>query len=174
MVEVRAGPPANLGAAMDITRIVAFTQSVQHVFETMLQLPVEFGDPLGIDLGHRPHDVAAVARVEGDWEGSVVLGFDRPTAERIAALMTGSELPGDSAECADALRELADMVCGAARACSSSELSIARPVVELGVRPTAAVSMCCSTDCGQFWLGLVLEREAETADRQARAVYARA
>lgn len=166
---------------MDITRITPFIQSVHHVFETMLQLPVEIGEPRGMDASATSHDVLAVADVRGSCAGSVVLGFDHETAERIIALFTGSETASDSPDVADAACELLGMICGGAKAwLPDRDLSVSIPVVELDASPMAApvrngapvVVLPCITDCGHFSIELSLEDPTEAADRGARAVCA--
>lgn len=166
---------------MDITRITPFIQSVHHVFEMMLQLPVEVGEPRLMDASAAPHDVAARAGVTGSCEGSVALGFDHETAERIVALFTGSEMSIESPDFADAVGELFDMICGAAKAwLPGHDLCLSIPVVELEAHPMAVpvrngapvITIPCATECGPLVIELSLEDPVEAATRGARAVCA--
>lgn len=166
---------------MDISRITPFIQSVHHVFETMLQLPVEVGEPQWMDASGTPHDVVAFAEVSGGCEGSVVLGFGHEAAERIIALFTGSEVASDSPDFADALCELLGMICGGARAwLPMGDAVFSIPLMEYEANPMAAparngapvIVLPCATDCGHFTIELSLEDPAEAADRSTRAVCA--
>ncbi|UYV13666.1 MAG: chemotaxis protein CheX [Phycisphaera sp.] len=166
---------------MDITRVTPFIQSVHHVFETMLQLPVEVGEPQWMGPDATPSDVSVVAGMSGDCEGSVALGLDRETAERVIALFTGTEAACHSPVFADAVSELFCMICGGAKAwLPGRALSISIPTVEFGTTPMAAparngapvIVLPCATDYGQFLISLSLEEPAEAADRGGRAVCA--
>ncbi len=166
---------------MDIMRISPFIQGVEHVLETMLQLPVEVRDPRWLDAGAAAHGVSVVAELGGDCQGSVCLGFESETAERMVALLTGRESASDSPDCADALCELLEMVCGSARSWLPDLVVAASiPTSECGANPMTAralngapvVVIPCVTDCGPFQIELLLEDGAEVADRDERSACA--
>lgn len=166
---------------MDITRITPFIQSVHHVFETLLQLPVEVGEPQWMDASGTPHDVAVVAQAAGSCEGSLVLGLDAGTAERIVALFTGSEVACESPDFADAACELFGMICGSAKAwLAKGRVEFSIPVLEHNANPMAAparngapvVVLPCATDCGDFVIEVSLEGPAEAALRGNRVACA--
>lgn len=134
-----------------------FIQSARHVFATMLQVEVDVLEPRPKSGRHEPHAVSAMIELKGGCEGSMVLGFEQDAAERLVALMTGTHTPSHSAECADALGELASIVaCGAKALLSEGFTSASLPRVVLDAEPMAdrtmppAVVLPCVTDCGRF------------------------
>jgi len=166
---------------MDIARITPFIQSVHHVFETMLQLQVEVGEPQWVDASGTPHDVSVVADVAGNLEGKVALSLDQETADRILALFTGLEVARESADLADAACELLGMICGAACAWfPDGQAVFSIPIMVHGVNPLAAsvrngapaIVLPCATDCGHFVVEFSLEDRAEVGDRTGRPVCA--
>lgn len=157
---------------MDIARIMPFIQSVHHVFETMLQLPVEIGEPRCLDAGGEPHDVVVVSEVGGSCEGSVAMVFEGATAERIVALLTGSEVAINSCDFADGACELFGMICGGAGTrLAAGRAVFSMPTVAFRADPLAArvrsgapsVVLPCVTDCGPFGIVLSLAGLGETA-----------
>lgn len=143
---------------MDQSYIIPFIKSVQNVFETMLQLPVQMGQPELKQGGDSGHDVSAIIGMSGDVEGSVVLSFPTETAERVVALFTGTELDAGHEDFADAVGELVNMVSGGAKAqFGGKEVSISCPSVVVGQshqvygrKDVVAISIPCDCDCGLF------------------------
>ena len=143
---------------MDQSYIIPFIKSVQNVFETMLQLPVQMGQPELKKGGESGHDVSAIIGMSGDVEGSVVLSFPTETAERVVALFTGTELSADHEDFADAVGELVNMVSGGAKAqFTGKEVSISCPSVVVGQshqvygrKDVVAIAIPCDSDCGTF------------------------
>ncbi len=143
---------------MDQSYIIPFIKSVQNVFETMLQLPVQMGQPELKKAGENGHDVSAIIGMSGDVEGSVVLSFPTPTAERVVALFTGMELEANHEDFADAVGELVNMVSGGAKAqFTGKQVSISCPSVVVGQshqvygrKDVVAISIPCESDCGDF------------------------
>lgn len=143
---------------MDQSYIIPFIKSVQNVFETMLQLPVQMGAPELKHGGDSGHDVSAIIGMSGDVEGSVVLSFPTETAERVVALFTGTELDAGHEDFADAVGELVNMVSGGAKAqFTGKEVSISCPSVVVGQshqvygrKDVVAIAIPCDSDCGSF------------------------
>ena len=143
---------------MDQSYIIPFVKSVQNVFETMLQLPVQIGQPELKQPGDSGHDVSAIIGMSGDVEGSVVLSFPTATAERIVALFTGTEFAADHEDFADAVGELVNMVSGGAKAqFEGKEVTISCPSVVVGQshqvygrKDVIAICIPCESDCGEF------------------------
>lgn len=143
---------------MDQSYIIPFIKSVQNVFETMLQLPVQMGQPELKHPGDSGHDVSAIIGMSGDVEGSVVLSFPTATAERVVALFTGMELASDHEDFADAVGELVNMVSGGAKAqFQDKEVTISCPSVVVGQshqvygrKDVVAICIPCESDCGEF------------------------
>lgn len=167
---------------MDPSHITPFITSVQNVFSTMLQLPVEVREP---HLKREPkatHDVTAIIGMSGDVRGSVALGFPGDTAERVVALFVGAEVARDSADFADAVGELANMICGGAKAMfpDNGGVSISVPSVVVGAGHTVAqqtdtpcVVIPCDTDCGELMIEIAI-RPSTTKDSAKAAAGARA
>ena len=93
---------------MDPNMIVPFIKSTKNIFEMMLQLDVNVGEP-SIKQSNQPsHAVSGIIAFSGDLNGSVVLSFPWDTAQRVVTLFTGMEIGADQRE------ELADAVAEAA------------------------------------------------------------
>jgi chemotaxis protein CheX len=143
---------------VDQSYIIPFIKSVQNVFETMLQLPVQIGQPEIKHSGESGHDISAIIGMSGDVEGTVVLSFPTETATRIVAVFTGTELAADHEDFADAVGELVNMVSGGAKAqFPAKNVSISCPSVVIGESHQVygrkdVVSICipCESDCGNF------------------------
>lgn len=143
---------------MDSAYITPFVHSVTNVFETMLQLPVQIGEPEVKSQGAPSFDVSGIIGMSGDVEGSVVLSFPTAVAERTVALFTGMELTVDNEDFADAVGELVNMVSGGAKAkFQGKDVSITTPSVIIGDDHTVfgrkdVVCICipCTCDVGEF------------------------
>tara|TARA_R110002111_G_scaffold72837_3_gene116637 strand:+ start:391 stop:873 length:483 start_codon:yes stop_codon:yes gene_type:complete len=143
---------------VDQSYIIPFVKSVQNVFETMLQLPVQIGQPEIKHPGDSGHDVSAIIGMSGDVEGSVVLSFPTATAVRVVSIFTGTELQADHEDFADAVGELVNMVSGGAKAqFTGKDVSISCPSVVVGQshqvygrKDVVAICIPCDSDCGEF------------------------
>ncbi|MEM7622351.1 MAG: chemotaxis protein CheX [Planctomycetota bacterium] len=165
--------------AMDPTYITAFVSSIQNVFSTMLQLPVTVGDPSIKKVAKPTHDVSGVIAMSGEVMGSIVLSFEQDAAESIVALFCGEKLAMDTADFADAVGELVNMVSGNAKAKfpNNKKVSISCPSVIVGPGHSFAVQtdmpcvvIPCSTDCGEVVIEVaVREQPAETAGAATEA-----
>lgn len=147
--------------------ITPFVKSVQNVFETMLQLPVEIGQP---SLNREPethHDVSGIIGMSGDLDGTIVLSFATACAERVVSLFTATEMTQDHEDFADAVGELVNMVSGGAKAqFPGQSVAITTPSVVIGRghqvygrKDVVCITIPCSCDCGEF--------DVEVAVRQA-------
>lgn len=154
---------------MDPRYITPFIKSIQNVFGTMLQLPVEVGEP-SIKSGTSPtHDVSGIIGMSGDVTGSIVLSFESGAAESIVALFAGEQMSISSPDFADAIGELVNMVSGGAKALfpDGSTVSISCPSVVTGsghtvTRPSdiPCVVVPCSTDCGEVVIEIAIREPA--------------
>lgn len=155
---------------MDQSYIIPFVKSVQNVFETMLQLPVQIGQPEIKHPGDSGHDVSAIIGMSGDVEGSVVLSFPTATAIRVVSIFTGTELDSGHEDFADAVGELVNMVSGGAKAqFSGKNVSISCPSVVVGQshqvygrKDVVAICIPCDSDCGQFNVEVSIRQGAAT------------
>lgn len=159
---------------MDASYISPFISSIQNVFSTMLQLPVEIGEP-ALKQGREPsHDVSGIIGMSGDVVGSVVLSFTEEAAGSIVALFSGEQYATDSPDFADAVGELVNMVSGNAKAgFEGKNVSISCPSVVVGKGHQVArqtdipcVVIPCNTDCGQVTIEVAI-REAPAAAQAA-------
>jgi len=166
---------------MDPSLITPFIKSVQNVFATMLQLPVEVEEPHVKAKPGTTHDVSAIIGMSGDCVGSVVLSFEIDSAVRIVSLFTGMEIDKDSPDFADAVGELANMISGGAKALfNGRRAEISTPSVVLGSGHVVAsqkdvpeVVLPCVTDCGRFAIEVSI-RERATSESGAAAAGAKA
>ncbi|MCA9300120.1 MAG: chemotaxis protein CheX [Phycisphaerales bacterium] len=156
---------------MDAKFIAPFMSSTQNVFSTMLQLPVEIGEPHVKDTQKPSFDVSGIIGVSGDMVGSIVLSFPRQTAERVVALFTGAEFEYGGEDFADAVGELVNMISGGAKAgLAGINASISCPSVVVGeghsvsLRSDApCIAIPFNTDCGEFVLEVALAECSESA-----------
>lgn len=145
---------------MDSSYVIPFVKSVQNVFETMLQLPVQVGDPELRRSGDPAFDVSGIIGMSGDVDGSVVLSFPTATAERVVSLLTGEQMSQAHQDFADAIGELVNMVSGGAKAqFVGKNVSISCPSVVIGSdhvvfgrKDVMCIRMQCVSDCGDFSL----------------------
>jgi len=159
---------------MDPKFISAFVKSISNVFTTMLQLPVEVGEPTIKKGDENPFDVSGIIGMSGEVVGSVVLCFPGDTAERIVAIFTGEQMGIDSDDFPDAIGELVNMVAGGAKGMfDDREVSISCPSVIVGqghsvsrLKDVPSVLIPCSTDCGEVVIEVAIQdrKKTETAD----------
>jgi len=153
---------------MDAKYIAPFIASVENVFTTMLQLPVEIGEPIVSADVKSTYDVSGVIAMSGDVTGSVVLSFPLSAARRVVALFCGSDLSEQSPDFADAIGELVNMVAGGAKAKFDGKIvSINCPSVVVGAKhtinipsDTPVVRIPFATDCGGFSVDIAIKESA--------------
>ncbi len=154
---------------VDQSYILPFVKSVQNVFETMLQLPLQLGQPALKNQTEPSHDVSGIIGMSGDVEGTVVLSFPTTTAERVVSLFTGTDLASSHEDFADAVGELVNMVSGGAKAqFEGKQVSISCPSVVVGQahqvfgrKDVVAITIPCQSDVGDF--------NVEVSIKQAKA-----
>ncbi len=153
---------------MDQSYILPFIKSVQNVFETMLQLPVEIGQPEIRKSAGPAHDVSGIIGMSGDVEGTVVLSFPTATAERAISLFTGMALEHTHEDFAAAVGELVNMVSGGAKAqFTGKKVSISCPSVIVGSghqvfnrSDIVSILIPCTSDVGTFCVEVAMQVEA--------------
>jgi len=166
---------------MDPGYIKAFVSSIQNVFTTMFQLQVSIGAPYVKGDPSPKYDVSGIIGMSGDVSGSVVLSFPTDTAGGIVALFTGTKLEVGTADFADAIGELVNMVSGGAKAqFKDKRVSISCPSVVIGVGHILArqsdvpcIVIPCTTDCGEFSLEIAIRENAAAVKVGASAAVAR-
>ena len=162
--------------------ITPFISSIQNVFGTMLQLPVQIGEPSIKNSPTTSYDVSGIIGMSGDVTGSVVLSFPLEAAERMVSLFCGMELPSDSPDFPDAIGELVNMVSGGAKAqFDGKTVSITTPSVVIGANhrinvpsDTPVIVIPCQTDCGEVALEIAIKESPVAASADAGATDAAA
>lgn len=150
---------------MDPNYIKPFIASIQNVFSTMMQLPVNVQTPTLKSGSGTSYDVTGIIGLSGDVVGSVVLSFPSDAAERIVALFCGQKLASNTPDFADAVGELVNMVSGGAKAqFKGKKVSISCPSVVVGPAhvvarqsETPTIVIPCSTDCGTFAIEVTIQ-----------------
>lgn len=119
---------------MDATYVAAFVKSTRDVVSTMLNLTIKVGTPQLLRDVAASHDVSAIIGLTGDITGSVALCFPTRTASEMVGRFIGCDVEADSADFADGVGELANMVTGGAKASFSNDrhISISCPSVIIG------------------------------------------
>ncbi len=162
---------------MDASYITPFMTSIQNVFSTMFQLPVEIGEPRIKTESKTTHDVSGIIGVSGEMIGTIVLSMPSDAAESIVALFTGMEIKADTEDFADAVGELINMISGNAKAeFQRKSVSISVPSVVIGAghrvassSGTPCVVIPCNTDCGEVVLEVSLREAEETVQASTNA-----
>ena len=162
---------------MDSSYITPFMTSIQNVFSTMFQLPVQIGEPSIKTDKTATHDVSGIIGVSGEMVGTIVLSMPEAAAISIVNLFTGMEMDPSSDDFADAVGELVNMISGNAKAeFQRKGVSISCPSVVIGEdhrvstpSGTACVKIPCTTDCGEVVLEIALREAAENAPSQTQA-----
>mgnify|MGYP000418635136 CR=1 FL=1 len=156
---------------MDQSYIIPFVKSIQNVFETMLQLPVQIDNPELKKAGDPAFDVSGIIGMSGDVEGAIILSFPTTTAERVVSLFTGTELTHTHEDFPDAIGELVNMVSGGAKAqFSGKDVSISCPSVVIGTdhvvssrKDVVCINIPCNSDVGHFCLEVAMRKGNSSA-----------
>lgn len=156
---------------MDRSYILPFIDSVQNVFEMMLQLPVNVGQPELKSGGDPTHDVSGLIGMGGDVEGTICLSFPSETAQRVVSLFTGMELTINDEDFADAVGELVNMVSGGAKAkFEGKRVDISCPSVVIGPKHSVfgrkdvvCIMIPCETDAGCFNVEVAIRQSCLTS-----------
>jgi len=162
---------------VDPNAIAPFIKATKNIFEMMLQLHVDVGEPSVKQPGASSNDVSAIISFTGDFEGSVVLSFPESTACRTVSLFTGMEIPEPNEDLTDAVGELVNMIAGGAKAqfegkkvqISCPSVVIGKSHVVQGGRDAVCVLIPCECECGDFVLEVAIKGVAGGAEQSAAA-----
>jgi len=143
---------------MDVKYINPFMASIRNVFNTMLNMDVEFDKPHVRKAENATHDVSGVIGLSGDVDGVVIVSFPRLAAIRVASTFAGVDLSETDDDFADAIGELANMISGNAKKdFEGLQVFISPPSVVVGaghmVKSTSVVPRLvipCLTPAGPF------------------------
>jgi chemotaxis protein CheX len=155
MSTVAHPPPA--AASPTARLIVHFINSIQEVLRTMAKVTVTVGTPTLKPNPLPTYDVSGIIGFSGEFVGSMVLSFQRATAESIVKSFAGMPIAPDSPDFADAVGELANMIAGSAKTSFGGGTNISVPSIIMGAGHTIArlhdvpcLIIPCHTDAGDF------------------------
>jgi chemotaxis protein CheX len=118
--------------------IVPFVNSVRQVFATMVHVPTTVERPHVKGSPAPSYDVSSIIGFSGEVVGSVVLSFQYSAARKLVASFAGMEFEPETADFADAIGELANMVAGSAKKDLGVMANISTPSVVMGSNHTIA------------------------------------
>ncbi len=148
--------PAN-PQAINPKLIIPFVNSVRQVFSTMVRTQTTIERPhIKVSPGTM-YDVSAIIGFSGDLVGSVVVSFQGSAAMKLVEAFAGVELEMYSADFADAVGELANMIAGSAKKDLGVSATITVPSVVIGPQHSIArlkdvpcLVVPCKTPMGDF------------------------
>lgn len=143
---------------MDATLVRRFIEATQNVFGTMLRSTVTFGAPGPTAQMPSLGDVSGIIGFSGEFAGAAVIRLPLDTASRVVEAFTGETFAPETEDFADAVGELANMICGSAKSTlDNPAVTISCPQVVLGKdhkvqKPSDAVSITipCNSPQGPF------------------------
>ncbi|QOV88114.1 chemotaxis protein CheX [Humisphaera borealis] len=152
---------------LHVKLIPAFIESVRTVFQTMVRVKVSILEPHVKKDSRECHDVSGVIGFSGALRGSAVLAFPQKTALDLVARFAGAEFAPDSADFADAVGELTNMIAGTAKSTLGEAAGISTPLVILGanhsvppLRDLPCLVIPCRCEYGDFSIELNIKRHA--------------
>lgn len=162
---------------MDVKYVNPFIDAVASVFTTMMRIKVTVGAPYVTQILPR-YDVSGIIGMGGDVTGAIVLSFPGEVAKKVVAKFAGDEYSITSAEFADALGEIANMVSGAAKAKFQKKVvNISTPTVVIGPGHSVAstvraqcISLPCKCDFGDFSIDIAIRDERAGAAKPRAAM----
>ena len=93
-----------------------FIESVQEVFETMLDVKATRGE---VSISHENKgagDILALIGLSGDTKGTVAVSFPKETALQVVGRITGTEFDSVDDTVVDGIAEIINMIAGGAKA----------------------------------------------------------
>jgi chemotaxis protein CheX len=154
---------------LKVQYVNSILSAVKYVFLSMLDLPVNFENPIIKDTRHPTHALSSIIGITGHLNGCLVISYPIDVALKVASEMHEKRLDEIDAELIDALCEIANMVTGVADTELEIEnLSYSLPEVaqikdEIVYPADSFVfSMSCVLDAGEFEVDIALfEPDAE-------------
>lgn len=147
-----------------------FVQATRNVLEMMAQVNSTIGKPFRKLPPYPTSEVSGVINLFGDVLGTVVINMPRGTAMHLVQALTGAAVRLESAEFADAVGELANMIVGSAKKDLGVEASITLPTVivsnghcipALGTVPCIVIP--CTSSKGDFAIEVSIKVLKESA-----------
>lgn len=130
-----------------------FILATKAVFETMLNCPLERGQPYMKEGNQPEHEISGIIGYSGRAKGSVVLSLSRGVALGAAKVMLQEDRSVIDDDVVDTVGELVNMVAGAAKAhLEELELRITLPTIITGKShcvefPSRVVPICIPFHC---------------------------
>ena len=170
MPEATLSAPRAAPSAINPKFIVPFVNSVRNVFSTMVGATTTIARPHVKSAPAVSYDVSSVIGFSGDIVGSVVVSFQKEAAMKLVASFAGAELPFESADFADAIGELANMIAGSAKKDLEVKASISVPSVIIGsghiiarLSDVPCIVIPCTTAAGNFAIEVNIKQVAKKA-----------
>lgn len=148
---------------MKVQYVNSILNSVKNVFVSMLDMTVDFNNPIKKDLFHPSYDISTAVKISGDVSGCIVLSFPREMAKHVASEILDEQCSEINDDVMDAINEIANMVTGMADTELEMEnVSYSLPMVIVGkgriTYPDKAFVFCmpCIMQAGTFDVDIVL------------------
>ena len=161
-------PPPTAGHKVEPKLIVPFINSVRLVMSTMTGLTTTVGGTKIKPPGAAAEfDYSGIIAFTGGIVGTVVVSFAKDAAVRIVEAFAKCPIPPDTADFADALGELTNMIAGAAKKeFGGAGASISTPTVVMGpghviARPSDIP--CVAVPCNAAGSAFAVELSIRTA-----------
>jgi chemotaxis protein CheX len=152
-----AAPPSPAPPRSLAELIASFVKSTADVLATMANIKVAIGKPTFKSDPATLYEVSGIIGFSGAFKGSMVLSFQKRTALAVVTAFAGTPIQENSADFADAIGELANMVAGAAKSAFGPGTAISVPSVVMGAGHCVAalhdvpcVVIPCKTASGDF------------------------
>jgi chemotaxis protein CheX len=152
---------------INVKLIVPFINSVRNVFSKMLNSTATIQRPSVKTVPVPQYDVSAIVGFSGRILGSVVVSFPMATAVKTVAGFAGMEMDPTSADFADAVGELANMIAGGAKKDLGADASITCPSVIIGhghsiarLRDVPCLAIPCDSGFGSFVIEVSIKEAA--------------
>jgi chemotaxis protein CheX len=117
---------------IDARLVTPFVNAVRDVFQKMVGVPATIQKPFLKSPPTPSHSICGIIGFSGNITGSVVLSFSDSAAQKLVESFAGVKLDIGTADFADAIGELANMVAGAAKRNLGGLASISVPSVVIG------------------------------------------
>ena len=148
---------------MKAVYINPFINAVRRLFKTMMDLPLNIGQP-GLNREARPqHDVCGIIDVTGEVNGRVVVSLPETVAARLASALLGDAIQEIDEDVMDAVGEIANMIAGNAKTDfpgGAGAISVPRVVLGRESVPypvaTPVIQIPCQTEAGPLHIDVAL------------------
>ncbi len=152
MIAATASPPASTAQC-----VAHFVRSIKEVLQTMAGVTVTVGAPALKQDPVTTYEVSGIIGFSGAFNGSMVLSFQKSTASAIVSALAAMPIAPDSADFADAVGELANMIGGSAKTGFGPGTHISLPSIIMGsghavarLHDVPCIIIPCNTFHGDF------------------------